>query len=159
MKKILSLVSVLTIGVAPILTLNATSLYDVKNNFEGTDFKANLESSQQAKKIVKRETEIHQKKSNFVKDSELATPITKVTAFYINNSDKNTFIWSKKLPTGTKYNFFNVEIKENSNYWVEGYEFNYFNRRVYSPLGYVVNMSLINNKEDEKTLAEETYSS
>lgn len=94
-----------------------------------------------------------------MKDSELATPITKVTAFYINNSDKNTFIWSKKLPTGTKYNFFKVEVKENSNYWVEGYEFNYFNRRVYSPLGYVVNMPLINNKEDKKTLAEETYGS
>ncbi|WP_424526812.1 hypothetical protein [Spiroplasma endosymbiont of Glossina fuscipes fuscipes] len=41
MKKILSLVSVLTIAGAPMLTLNVMSLYDVKNNLEITNFKTN----------------------------------------------------------------------------------------------------------------------
>ncbi|AOX43530.1 hypothetical protein S100390_v1c01870 [Spiroplasma sp. NBRC 100390] len=78
-----------------------------------------------------------------------------MTAFYIHSSDENTFIWTKKLPQGTKYNLFTVEVKEKSNYWAEGLDFNYFNQKVHLPLGSMNNIWLINNKQQDKTIIEE----
>ncbi|MBH8623031.1 MULTISPECIES: hypothetical protein [Spiroplasma] len=158
MKNFLSLVSGLIIGVTPVLTLNVMSLYVGKDNFEVTDFKPELKSNEQAKKIIKRESSTNQQFPAFIReDFELETPITKVTAFYTTNSDENTFVWKKELPIGTKYKFFNIEVKPNSNYWAEGGDFNYFSNSLNLPLFFKTNISLVNNTQNNKKIAEIKY--
>ncbi len=98
------------------------------------------------------------KLNNLTEEFELKTPITKVTAFYWWNYDKNTFTWTKTLPTGTNYKYFSIiEFKNCRQTWVEGHSSPQY-YHINSPLiKDKTNILLVNNTQYENKIAETYY--
>ena len=130
MKKILSLLSVLTLSGATMSNIMAISNYQKEEKF-----------------------------SSIMENFELETPITKVTAFYFENSNENTFVWTKKLPIEAKYKFFSVKLEDNSKHWGEGADFNYFSEIFATqwPYMFKINIPLVNNTEVEETIVNNSF--